>query len=556
MRRSREETKRKKAKQDLALRAVRKETRQDLKESISFLPSSDAPRDAENQKALTKPDVQSLSVLSKFGNLVIENLPVGVALIRMHKPDDARTWTISAANKLGREVIGKSLADFLLVRMGKCFPFRQNMEKIYREVLFRGHTRSLGWLVSEVRGVRRNHMVTGFPVPSNHLGLMMQDVTSQADIRKALMDQTRRYEEISEAIRTFRWRGDPETLETRWVSEEANKVLGYWPERWTKMPNFWLEHVHPEDRQMVKGLIREHAARGVKFDYRMKSADGRMVWLHGVIHLSMNAFSQPELTGVMVDITAQKVAEEAAHELSGRLLHLQDEERRHVARELHDSLGQYLSVLGMNVGTLARTVEGLSEEQARVFGETVDLAETCSRELRTVSYLMHPPMLDEAGLVPALEWYAAGFSERSHIRVEVEARTRARLPNLVEIAFFRITQEALTNIYRHSRSKTAKIRLEERNGGFTLEIADTGMGCEIHVLEGLATGNGDGQGVGIRGMRERMRELGGTLEVNSSKKGTSVSAHILRTARVFVVKNGDEHHEAEADAKGNGSRLR
>jgi PAS domain S-box-containing protein len=479
------------------------------------------------------------SLFSGHAGELIRNLPVGIALIRTHDPDDVRTWRIAAANSIAKRIIGESLIDFLLTRVAKSFPFHQKMEDIYEGILCRCGSRDLHWLICEVGGIRRTYSVTGFAVPPNHLGLLMQDVTAHTEVRKSLLENKNRYAEISQAIETFFWKADPETLQTKWVSSEAQKVLGYWPEHWTHMPNFWLDHTDPQDRDVVQRLVRSDAATdGARFDYRMKGADGRTVWLHAVVHQSENLMGQQELTGVMVDITARKLAEEAAHELSGRLLRLQDEERRHVARDLHDSLGQYISVLGMNIGTLARSVRGLTEDQTRVFAETMELLETCLREVRTVSYLMHPPMLDEVGLVPALEWYASGFSERSHIHVVVDApRTEARLPNLVETAFFRITQEALTNIYRHSRSKTATIRLRDHAAGITLEVADSGTGLDDQALEGIASGNGSARGVGIRGMRERMRELEGTLKIVSNKNGTSLCAHVPRTSSIFAEKS-------------------
>lgn len=498
---------------------------------------------------------ESDSLFSGLNSQLIHNLPIGLALIWVFNAEDVRTWRIAAANKTAKEIIGGSLVDYLLTRVANSFPFHQKMEEVYENILRKGHRRDLHWQVHEVGGIRRTYAVTGFAVGAKYLGLLMQDVTAHREVRGMFVEQKLRYEEVSKAIGTFLWKGDTETLETKWVSSESEKVLGYWPEHWCKMPNFWLEQIDPQDREMVERAIREEAGvEGARFDYRMKAADGRTVWLHAVIHVSEDASGKTELTGVMVDITKRKLAEEAAQELSRKLLRSQDEERRHVARELHDSLGQYLSVLGMNVGTLARTVPGLNDHQEAMFTETTDLLETCSRELRTLSYLMHPPMLDEVGLVPALEWYASGFAERSKIQVEVDApRLKTRLPRPLEMAFFRITQEALTNIYRHSRSKTAEIRLHEDNDGIMLKIGDSGGGLDMDALEGIASGNRGAKGIGIRGMRERMCEMGGTLNVVSSKGGTMISAHVPRTASVFAKKTGSEQDAAgEASIAGAG----
>jgi PAS domain S-box-containing protein len=481
---------------------------------------------------------------------LIDNLPAGMAIIRLCVPGDVQTWRLTAANKTAREIIGESLTDFLLTRVAESFHFQQKMEDIYRGILQRRVRRDLGWMGREVGGVRKTYAVSGFPVPPNHIGLLMQDISLHTEVRKALAEHQGRYEEISHAVRTFLWRGDRETLQTKWVSNEAQELLGYWPEHWRNVPNFWIDHIHAEDCEMVLRLMRENGSTaGTRFDYRMKAADGRTVWLHAVIHVNETVAGAQELAGVMVDITARKNAEDAAHDLSGKLLQAQDNERRHVARELHDSLGQYLSVLGMNVGMLARTMRGLSGEQQRLLAEMNDLVETCLREVRTVSYLMHPPMLDEAGLVPALQWYANGFSERSHIPVEIEGPPKMKgLPKEVEMAFFRVTQEALTNVYRHSRSATATIRLREQDRGITLEVADHGRGVDGVLLDGIISGNGGAKGLGIRGMRERMRELGGTLEVTSNKGGTVIRAYVPWTARVFAATKKEEGPTASSAA--------
>jgi PAS domain S-box-containing protein len=477
---------------------------------------------------------------------VVKYLPMAVALVCVNDPDNVRSWKLTTANLLAKQIIGNSLADFLLRDLAKSFPFKKKMEDLYQQVLQRRTAQHLHWLACDIGGLRRTFSVMVFPVPPDHIGFLMQDVTNYTELRKRLAAEKNRHDVLDQAIQSFLWKGDPETLQTTWVSQEAEQMLGYWPERWMNMPNFWVEHIHPDDRATVVKLVKQITRNGTsgiaKFDYRMNAAGGGSVWLHAVMHMDETAVGCRELAGVMVDITARKMAEEAAHELSGKLLRSQDDERRHIARELHDSLGQYLSVLNMNVGTLARTVLGLTEQQRKMFAETVDLLETCSREVRTVSYLMHPPMLDEVGLVSALLWYAKGFSERCDIQVKIDAADISkRLPKLVETAFFRITQEALTNIYRHSQSQTAVIRLQECDGGIAIEIADNGSGLDADLLESVGSENGGPKGVGIRGMRERMREMGGTLHLVSNKSGTLICAHIPWTSSVFAEKNAEEH---------------
>lgn len=464
---------------------------------------------------------------------LIDDLPVGMALIELCTPSDSRTWRLTTANATARRVMGDaSLLDFLLNRLTP-FPFKKNMESLYQQILQRRRPKELRAIVTDIGRVRRTYSVIAFSVPPRHIGVLMQDESILAEAQKALLEQKNIHAEVSRAIKSFLWRGDPATLNTIWVSPDAQEILGYWPEHWINFPNFWVAHIHAEDREKVAKLVNQCNSQELRFDYRIHAADGTEKWLHAVIRRTETLYGVPELAGVMVDITGRKLAEEQAHDLSGQLLQAQDEERRRVARELHDSLGQYISLLGLNVGRLSRTVPGLNEEQRELFAETTELVETCCQEVRTMSYLMHPPMLDEVGLGPALDWFVKGFSERSGIQVEIHGHEDVKqLPKRVEMAFFRIAQAGLTNVYRHSGSSKAEVNLRRDGDGVMLEIVDYGHG----FVQGKPQGDelGEAKGVGIRGMRERMRELGGVLEVISGASGTVVRARVTNKSKAFA----------------------
>lgn len=213
-------------------------------------------------------------------------------------------------------------------------------------------------------------------------------------------------------------------------------------------------------------------------------------------------------------------AEEESGRLSRQLLQIQDAERRRVARDLHDGLGQYLAAAMMRLQSLAR------KDDPR-FGERLEdatkLIEQALLETRTVSHLLHPPLLDQMGLGSAIEWYATGFSERSGLVVKVEVGPNVgRLDVDTETALFRIVQESLTNVHRHSASSTASVRLTRASGLVTLEVRDDGKGLPVNGRD-----DGNVQGVGIAGMRERVRQLQGQLEISSSPgQGTVVVANL------------------------------
>jgi signal transduction histidine kinase len=215
-----------------------------------------------------------------------------------------------------------------------------------------------------------------------------------------------------------------------------------------------------------------------------------------------------------------KAANENLRELSARLLQLQDEERRRFARELHDSVGQMLTAITLNIATL-RSLP-LAEEAAKAAEENQDLVQQVISEIRTISHLLHPPLLDEVGLTSAVRWFVEEFSERSKITVELEIEDEfGRLPREMEIAIFRIVQECLTNVHRHSGSRSAQVRIAYGQGEICVTVKDEGKGIPADVQESLkSTGK---MGVGFRGMRERIAQLGGRLELQSGNGGTVVT---------------------------------
>jgi signal transduction histidine kinase len=216
-------------------------------------------------------------------------------------------------------------------------------------------------------------------------------------------------------------------------------------------------------------------------------------------------------------------ATESLRELSGRLLQIQDDERRRIARELHDSAGQLLAALSMNIDTVRAESDKLSPAAAAAAAENARMVEEITKEVRTISYLLHPPLLDEVGLASALSWYIKGFSERSKINVTLELPPDfGRLSKEKEISIFRIVQECLTNIHRHSESATAAVRFIQHDNRIQVEIKDAGKGIPEERQRALSAHSGSG--VGFRGMRERLRQVGGTLEIESSNNGTIVTA--------------------------------
>jgi len=230
-------------------------------------------------------------------------------------------------------------------------------------------------------------------------------------------------------------------------------------------------------------------------------------------------------TKITRDITDRMRAEEAVRQLSGHILRLQDEERRRIARDLHDSTAQLLTALSMNLSLAARRHSVAGDKQAtKLIKESEELANQASDEVRNTSHLLHPPDLDAVGLVAAIRWHAARFSERSGITVKLSLPDdMCRLPPDNEIALFRVMQESLTNVQRHSGSKVVRVRIRQHGDIVELQIEDKGHGIPEDIL-GKDQRAMERLGVGIAGMRERLKQLGGQLEIVSSPRGTKVRA--------------------------------
>ena len=215
--------------------------------------------------------------------------------------------------------------------------------------------------------------------------------------------------------------------------------------------------------------------------------------------------------------------QQSLRELTGRLLRMRDDEQRRLARDLHDSTGQLLTALSIDISFIEQETARLSPRAAKAARDANRLVQQALTEIRTVSHLLHPPLLDEAGLGSALAWYVQGVIERGDLTVELEMSAEiGRLPQEIETAIFRVVQESLMNVYRHSQSKTAQIRINRIGNEVRVEVTDQGKGISEDTLSRLDFPGS--MGVGIRGMRERIRQLGGRLLIDSGAGGTEITA--------------------------------
>jgi signal transduction histidine kinase len=350
---------------------------------------------------------------------------------------------------------------------------------------------------------------------------MSQDVTERRKeddrlrLSEALLDQ-------AEEIAGFGcWDYDVSSRKTI-LSKNLQKMYGFGSNETFDVERYW-DNVLRDDRCYVRKYVFDAIEKCSPFEYttryRMPDGSARIYHARGIPVAGAEG-STLRVRGVVHDLTGQMRTEEELRRLSQELMRTQDAERRQIARDLHESVGQTLAALKMTLANLddarAENDNALAHlQQAR------GLAEDAIREIRVVSYLMHPPMLDEAGLAPTLGWYARGFSDRSNILAAVEVkRDLGRFSQQIETTVFRIVQEALTNVHRYSGSQTATIRVARQDDQVLVEVSD--QGCGLHST---APGRNARLGVGIAGMRERVKQLNGIFEMESRPgHGTTVRA--------------------------------
>jgi PAS domain S-box-containing protein len=278
----------------------------------------------------------------------------------------------------------------------------------------------------------------------------------------------------------------------------------------------------------------------------MKRPDGSSIWaLVSGCWIRERRISLIQIT--LIDITNRKKAERRRRGLSENAQRLQDEERRRIARELHDSTAQQLSALKLSLGVLRKSGDQLGSTGKRALLDCFAIADECSRRIRALSHLLHPPLLDEFGLWKALRSYVDGFKKRSQLSVELWVQPdlgNLDLPYKYAITLFRVVQEALTNAYLHSGSKTVLINISRSQNQIVFRVKDRGRGLPAKVTRAIQSGDFASLGVGIQGMRERILQFGGEFKVSSNVRGTTLSATLPIVRLAERVKASRERREA------------
>jgi PAS domain S-box-containing protein len=495
-----------------------------------------ALRDSEERfRAIVETTPECVKLIAADGTVLHMNLP-GLKMVGAASAED---------------VVGRSVYDLIA-------PEDRDRFKAFNESICQGEQGSLYFDIVGLEGKRR-HMETHAAPLRNPDGTVVQlAVTSDISERKQADELLQRSEERFRAL----------------VNASSDVVYRMSPD-WSEMCQLdgrgfvadldkpstdWLnQYIHPDDHSVVLRTIGEAVRTKSPFqlEHRVRRADGSLGWTYSRAVPLLDASGEiVEWFGAASDFTARKEAEEKfrilaetldaevrartreledrnadvlrqadqVRELSWRLLRAQDEERRHIARELHDSAGQTLTVLGMSLAQLVQKTGRNAPDLAREAEQIQETVQQLHREIRTTSYLLHPPLLDESGLYSAVSWYVQGLLERSGLELRLDISEEfGRLPRDIELVIFRLVQECLTNIHRHSESKSASIQISRESNQVTLDIRDDGKGMSPARLAEIQSGR---SGVGVTGMRERLRQFEGTLKIESDGSGTRVFATI------------------------------
>jgi two-component system NarL family sensor kinase len=348
------------------------------------------------------------------------------------------------------------------------------------------------------------------------------DVTDRVESARALRESEERYRDLVEHSQDLICTHD---LEGRVLSmnELPARILGYRREDLIghRIPEMLIPEVRHQFNEYIERIQRDGYAKGLMV-LTTRSGEER-IWEYENT-LRTDGVPKPVVRGMAHDITERKRAQDMSRQLSARLLQLQDEERRRIARELHESTAQDLAGLRMSLGQLKRMKRGLSIPARAIIEHLLSVSDHMVQEIRTLSYTLHPPFLEETGIATAVAWYARGFSERSGIKVQVEvADDLGRLPPELETTLFRILQECLTNIHWHSGSRWARIRVVRENNQVSMEVADGGRGFRNEEPNSAPTAIN--LGVGIAGMSERVKQLKGQFNIDSTPT-EGVTVHV------------------------------
>lgn len=319
----------------------------------------------------------------------------------------------------------------------------------------------------------------------------------------------------------FPWEARPEGRLFTYVGHLATELIGYTLDEWRE-PDFWTSHIHPDDRQRVSAEYTKqlHTAHQYQFEYRMIAKDGRVVWIHDIVNVQRKNAKPVSVRGFMIDVAEQRSAEDTPRLLGGRLIAAQEEERKHLARELHDDLNQRVALISIELEQVGQNLPSINNVAEQVKGIQKKIEEI-STDIHRMSYQLHPSKLDHLGLASALNSLCRELSESRGLTIKFRNDgIPTDLPKNVELCVFRVAQEALQNAAKYSGASSVNVTLKKAAGGIKLVVSDNGRGFDASSEKFM-------KGLGFISMRERLRLVNGKLQIISARsQGTRIEASV------------------------------
>ena len=350
-----------------------------------------------------------------------------------------------------------------------------------------------------------------------------EDVTESRQTTETRQRAAAHLQRLLDATHILPWEADFSTSLFTYVGEQAVTILGYPVEEWYES-DFWPRHLHPDDRERAIATSTHHieTRNNYEIEYRMIAQDGRTIWLHNVVSVDREDGVPKTIRGYAIDITESKLKEAALSDLSGRLINAQEEERKRLARELHDDLNQRMALLSIEIEQLGQKVRPVGLRQRL---ESLQCqAQEISNDIHRMSYKLHPSKLDHLGLSAALKSFCQELSNAGQIQVQFsEQKAPAPVPADITLCVFRIAQEALRNCVKHSGAKVAQVALRCGEDNVSLSVSDDGSGFDMES-------DAMRKGLGFTSMRERLRIVNGTMRVTSRPtEGTLIEVFVPQT---------------------------
>jgi PAS domain S-box-containing protein len=378
---------------------------------------------------------------------------------------------------------------------------------------------------SDDRWMRIHAAVFELPC-TRYVVVTREDITETRETFRARKDQAERLQQLLNVTHIFPWEADRSTGTFTFVGEQVLNMLGYAIEDWYQ-PDFWPAHLHPEDRErwVNEWLESANTQDNYELEFRMIAKDSRVVWLHNLVSVIREDGRPTTILGFSIDVTESKEFEALLKDLSSRLINAQEEERRRVARELHDDLNQRMAILSIELEQLGKTKKPANLN--RRIESLKTKAQQISADIHQLSYKLHPSKLDHLGLAAAVKGLCQELSAGGKLAVEFEqSGFPANLPDEVTLCIYRIAQEALNNCVKHSFASTARVVLQNTGKEIRLSVADTGRGFELD--SDVMT-----HGLGFTSMRDRLRMVGGQLQIHAEPKlGTHIEVSVPLAAEV------------------------